>query len=44
MDATQVAQSPARIALMGRDVASLSDEGVRKMVAERERRFREEAR
>ena len=28
---------------MGRDVSALSDEDVRKMVAERERRFREEA-
>jgi hypothetical protein len=28
---------------MGRDVTSLSDDDIRKMVAERERRFREDA-
>jgi hypothetical protein len=43
MDATQIAQARARLASMGRDVSDLSDEGIRKMVAERERRFREDA-
>src|SRR5207245_996531 len=33
----------ASIASMGTDVSSLSDEGIQTMVAERERRFREEA-
>jgi NAD(P)-dependent dehydrogenase (short-subunit alcohol dehydrogenase family) len=42
-DARQIAQARARIASMGRDVSGLSDDDVRKMVAERERRFREEA-
>jgi hypothetical protein len=39
----QIAQARARIASMGRDVTSLSDDDIRKMVAERERRFREDA-
>jgi NAD(P)-dependent dehydrogenase (short-subunit alcohol dehydrogenase family) len=43
IDAMQIAQARARIALMGRDVSSLSDDDIRKSVAERERRFREEA-
>src|SRR5438045_445872 len=43
MDARQIAQARARIASMGRDVTSLSDDDIRKTVAERERRFREEA-
>jgi hypothetical protein len=43
MDATQLAQARARIASMGRDVTSLSDDDIRKMAAERERRFREDA-
>ena len=43
MNATQIAQARARIASTGRDVSSLSDEDIRNMVAERERRFREEA-
>jgi len=43
MDATQLAQARARIASMGRDVSELSDDDIRKMVAERERRFLEEA-
>jgi NAD(P)-dependent dehydrogenase (short-subunit alcohol dehydrogenase family) len=43
MTATQIAQARARIASTGRDVSALSDDDVRKMVAERERRFREEA-
>jgi NAD(P)-dependent dehydrogenase (short-subunit alcohol dehydrogenase family) len=43
MDARQIAQARARIASMGRDASSLSDDDVRKIVAERERRFRDEA-
>jgi NAD(P)-dependent dehydrogenase (short-subunit alcohol dehydrogenase family) len=43
MDATQIAQARARIASMGRDVSGLSDDDIRNMIAERERRFREEA-
>ena len=43
IDAAQLAQARARIASMGRDAASLSDEDIRKLVAERDRRFREEA-
>lgn len=43
MNATQLAQARARIASMGRDASSLSDEDIQKLVAERERRFREEA-
>jgi NAD(P)-dependent dehydrogenase (short-subunit alcohol dehydrogenase family) len=43
MNATQIAQTRARIASTGRDVLNLSDEDIRKMVAERESRFREEA-
>jgi len=43
MNATQMAQARARIASMGRDPSTLSDEDIRKLVAERERRFREEA-
>ena len=43
IDARQIAQARARIASMGRDVSSLSDDDIRKTVAERERRFREEA-
>ena len=43
IDARQIAHARARIASMGRDVASLSDDDIRKAVAERERRFREEA-
>ena len=43
MDATEIAQARARIASMGTDVSSMSDEDIQKMVAERERRFREEA-
>jgi hypothetical protein len=41
--AMQIAQARARLAAGGRDVSSLSDDDVRKLVAERERRFREEA-
>jgi NAD(P)-dependent dehydrogenase (short-subunit alcohol dehydrogenase family) len=43
IDAMQLAQARARIASMGRDAASLSDDDIRKLVAERDRRFREEA-
>jgi NAD(P)-dependent dehydrogenase (short-subunit alcohol dehydrogenase family) len=43
MDATQIAQARARIASMGRDVSGLSDDDIRNIIAERERRFREEA-
>ena len=43
MNATQMAQARARIASMGKDPSALSDEDIRKLVAERERRFREEA-
>ena len=43
MDAQQIAQARARIASMGRDASSLSDDDLRKMVAERERRFLEDA-
>ena len=43
MDATQIAQARARIMSTGRDVSESSDDDIRKMVAERERRFQEEA-
>ena len=43
MNPTQIAQARARVASTGRDVSGVSDEEIRKMVAERERRFREEA-
>jgi hypothetical protein len=43
IDARQIEQARARIASMGRDVANLSDDDIRKIVAERERRFREDA-
>jgi NAD(P)-dependent dehydrogenase (short-subunit alcohol dehydrogenase family) len=43
MDATQIARARARIASMGTNVSNLSDEDIQKMVAESERRFREEA-
>src|SRR5207302_1587355 len=43
MTAAQIAQARARIASTGRDVSALSDDDVRKVVAEGERRFREEA-
>ena len=43
MDARQIEQARARIASMGRDVLGLSDDDIRNNVAERERRFREEA-
>ena len=43
MDATQLAQARANIAATGKDASRLSDEDIRKLVAERERRFRDEA-
>ncbi|MGH7060629.1 MAG: SDR family oxidoreductase [Stellaceae bacterium] len=43
MGARQVAQARSRIASTGRDVARLSDDDIRNLVAERERRFRDEA-
>ena len=43
MNATEIAQERGRIASMGTDVSSMSDEDIQKMVAERERRFRDEA-
>src|SRR5207247_917876 len=43
MDAAEIAQARTRIASMGMDVSSMSDEDIQNMVAERERRFREEA-
>jgi NAD(P)-dependent dehydrogenase (short-subunit alcohol dehydrogenase family) len=43
MDTRQIARARARIASMGTDVSSLSDEEIQNMVAEGERRFREEA-
>ncbi len=43
MDATQLAQARARFASMGRDASTMSDDDIRQRVAERERRFREEA-
>jgi hypothetical protein len=38
-----LAQARARIASTGRDVSGVSDDDLRRLVAERERRFREEA-
>jgi NAD(P)-dependent dehydrogenase (short-subunit alcohol dehydrogenase family) len=43
MNAQQIAQARARIASMGHDVSGLSDDAIRNLVAERERRFRDEA-
>ena len=43
IDATQLAQARARFASMGRDASAMSDDDIRQRVAERERRFREEA-
>src|SRR5262252_3230210 len=43
MSAAEIAQARARIASMGTDVSSMSDEDIQKLVVERERRFREEA-
>jgi NAD(P)-dependent dehydrogenase (short-subunit alcohol dehydrogenase family) len=41
--ARQIAFARARIASMGRDVSGTSDEDIRKIIAERERRFTEDA-
>jgi NAD(P)-dependent dehydrogenase (short-subunit alcohol dehydrogenase family) len=41
--ARQLAQARVRIASMGRDVSGMSDDDLRKLVAERERRFAEDA-
>ena len=43
MDATQLAQARARFGSMGRDASAMSDDDIRQRVAERERRFLEEA-
>ncbi len=43
LNPAQIAQARARIASMGRDASRLSDDDIGKLVAERERRFREEA-
>src|SRR5579871_3416814 len=43
LTAAEIAQARARIASMGRDVSRLSDDDIRKLIAERDRRFREEA-
>jgi len=43
MDARQLAFARGRLASMGRDVSGLSDEEIRKLVVERDRRFRDEA-
>jgi NAD(P)-dependent dehydrogenase (short-subunit alcohol dehydrogenase family) len=43
IDAAQLAQARARIASMGRDVTALSDDDIKRLTAERDRRFREDA-
>src|SRR4030088_3253381 len=43
IDAAGLAQARERFALLGRDVSQLSDDQVRNLVAELERRFRDEA-
>ena len=43
IDPRQIAQARARIASMGHDVSPLSDDQIRALIAERERRFRDEA-
>jgi len=43
MNERQIEQARARIASMGRDASKLADEDIQKLVAERERRFREDA-
>src|SRR5436190_5188515 len=43
LDARQIANARARLAAMGTDISAMSDEDIQKIVAERERRFREEA-
>ena len=41
--ATQIAHARSRLASTGRDMSSLSDDDIRRLIAERERRFRDEA-
>src|SRR5216684_2411798 len=43
MDARQIGSARARLAAMVTEIATMSDEDIQKIVAERERRFREEA-
>ena len=43
MDTTQLVQARARFASMGIDASAMSDDDIRQRVAERERRFLEEA-
>jgi NAD(P)-dependent dehydrogenase (short-subunit alcohol dehydrogenase family) len=43
IDAAGVAQARARFALLGRDVSQLSDDQLRRLVTELDRRFRDEA-
>jgi hypothetical protein len=43
INAAQIAQARARLASTGIDVSGLSDDDIRHRIAERERRFREEA-
>ena len=43
LNATQLAQARARLASTGRDVSTVSDDDIRAMVAERARKFLEEA-
>src|SRR5262249_10387346 len=43
IDATGLARARDRFALLGRDVSQLSDDQLRELVAELERRFRDEA-
>ena len=43
MNATELAQARVRIAAMGMDAASLSDDAIQKLAADRARRFLEEA-
>ena len=43
MNATEIAQARARMAAMGIDASRMSDDDIQKMVAERSRRFLEEA-
>lgn len=43
IDPAQLAQARARIASTGRDPATFSDDDIKRLIAERDRRFREEA-
>src|SRR5207237_4443639 len=43
MTEKQLTQARARLASMGRDISGMSDDDVRNIIAERERRFTEEA-